>query len=198
MDEETDYVLIVDDTPKDLQFLIEHLEKEAGLNVLIAKNGRHALEITQKIVPNLILMDVLMEGIDGFETCRQMKQHAALKDVPIIFITGLVETANIIKGFAAGGVDYITKPFQTEEVYARINTHLTINRQQRLLAQKNEALTNLNEQLKQEISHRQEVEGALQTADAKLSAIYQSKETESFSTLIGKSQVIDKILDCHC
>ncbi len=95
------------------------------------------------IKPDIILLDVIMPGIDGFETCRQLKRDPQTQGIPIIFMTALSETVNKIKGFELGAVDYITKPFQQEEVLARINTHLTIRNLQKELQIKNERLTQL-------------------------------------------------------
>ena len=94
------------------------------MTVLVAREGEHALSIVEKVVPDVILMDALMPGTDGFETCRRLKQNQALAHVPIIFMTGLSETQHIIKGLEAGGVDYVTKPIVPGEVLARIRVHL--------------------------------------------------------------------------
>ncbi|RKZ35741.1 MAG: hybrid sensor histidine kinase/response regulator, partial [Gammaproteobacteria bacterium] len=140
-------ILIVDDMPENLDVLIDHLAN-TDFNVSVALSGEKAIEITQKLIPDMILLDIKMSGIDGFETCRLLKENAALKEVPIIFITAMMETVDKVKGFSIGGVDYITKPFEHEEVLARINTHLMLRRQQQQLAEKNAALIQLNEQLK--------------------------------------------------
>lgn len=116
---------------------------------------------------------------------------AALKEVPIIFITAMMETVDKVKGFSVGGVDYITKPFEHEEALARINTHLMLRRQQKLLAQKNVELIQLNEQLKQEIARREQAEEALSTVSAKLSAISQDEAKRwGLSAFIGQSKAI--------
>jgi DNA-binding response OmpR family regulator/DNA-binding CsgD family transcriptional regulator len=118
-----DIVLVVDDSPETLRLLTDALE-EAGMTVLVARAGEHALSIVEKVVPDVILMDALMPGADGFTTCRKLKQSPALAHVPIIFMTGLTDTEHIIKGLQAGGVDYITKPIAPGEVLARIRVHL--------------------------------------------------------------------------
>ena len=118
-----DIVLVVDDSPETLRLLTDALE-EAGMTVLVARQGEHALSIVQKVVPDVLLMDALMPGADGFTTCRKLKQNPALAHVPIIFMTGLTETEHIIHGLEAGGVDYITKPVVPGEVLARIRVHL--------------------------------------------------------------------------
>ncbi len=121
--ETRDIVLVVDDLPETLRLLTDALE-EAGMTVLVAREGEHALSIVEKVVPDVVLMDALMPGTDGFTTCRRLKQNRALAHVPIIFMTGLSDTEHIIKGLEAGGVDYITKPIVPSEVLARIRVHL--------------------------------------------------------------------------
>jgi len=121
--ETRDIVLVVDDSPETLRMLTDALE-EAGMTVLVAREGEHALSIVQKVVPDVILMDALMPGADGFTTCRRLKQNRALAHVPIIFMTGLSDTEHIIKGLEAGGVDYISKPIVPSEMLARIRVHL--------------------------------------------------------------------------
>ena len=121
--ETRDIVLVVDDSPETLRLLTDALE-EAGMTVLVAREGEHALSIVEKVVPDVILMDALMPGADGFATCRKLKQNRALAHVPIIFMTGLTDTEHIIKGLEAGGVDYISKPIVPGELLARIRVHL--------------------------------------------------------------------------
>ncbi len=98
--------------------------EDAGMTVLVARDGEQALAMIERITPDVILMDAVMPGIDGFETCRQLKRNQALSHVPIIFMTGLSETEDIVKGLEAGGVDYVTKPIVPEELLARIRVHL--------------------------------------------------------------------------
>ena len=118
-------VLLVDDTPTNLAVLKEALASE-NYKLAFANSGEKALEIIPKLSPNLILLDVMMPGIDGYETCARLKQNPKTKDIPIIFITAKKETDDIVKGFQVGGVDYITKPFHQEEVCARIRNHLEL------------------------------------------------------------------------
>jgi DNA-binding NarL/FixJ family response regulator len=116
-------VLVIDDQPAMLNLLIEALEP-AGFNVLVALQGDMALTLLDKITPDVILLDAVMPGIDGFETCRRIKRRPALTLVPVIFMTGLTDTSNIVDGLAAGGVDYVTKPISPDEVIARLRVHL--------------------------------------------------------------------------
>ncbi len=116
-------VLVVDDSPDTLRMLTDALE-DAGMTVLVARDGNQALAMIDRITPDVILMDAVMPGMDGFEACRQLKRNQALAHVPVLFMTGLTETGDIIKGLEAGGVDYVTKPIVPEELIARIRVHL--------------------------------------------------------------------------
>lgn len=118
-----DTVLIVDDSADTIAMLAEALEN-AGLTALVAMRGERALEIAGQVTPDLVLLDAMMPGMDGFETCRRMKQVDALSRVPVIFMTGLTETDDIVKGLEAGGVDYVTKPIEPKELLARMRVHL--------------------------------------------------------------------------
>ena len=116
-------VLVVDDSPNTLRMLTDAIEG-AGMTVLVALEGEQALALIDRITPDVILMDAVMPGLDGFEICRRLKRNSALNHVPIIFMTGLSETEDIIKGLNAGGVDYVTKPIVPDELLARIRVHL--------------------------------------------------------------------------
>jgi len=118
-----DTLLVVDDTPETLGFLTDTLD-HAGFTVLIATDGESALRLLGQITPDLVLMDAVMPGLNGFETCRRMKRNKMLAHVPVIFMTGLTETENVLEGLAAGGVDYVTKPLVVDELLARIRVHL--------------------------------------------------------------------------
>lgn len=119
-----DIVLLVDDSPEALGFLTDALER-AGFSVLIATSGQVALSIVARISPDIILLDAVMPGMDGFETCRRLKEDAAVAQVPVIFMTGLSETEHIVHALESGGVDYLTKPINIDELRARIRVHLT-------------------------------------------------------------------------
>jgi DNA-binding response OmpR family regulator len=119
-----DTILVVDDTPETLGFLTDTLD-DAGFTVLIATDGESALALVDQITPDLVLMDALMPGMDGFETCRRLKNEKLLSHVPVVFMSGLSETEHVVQGLAAGGVDYVTKPIIVEELLARIRVHLT-------------------------------------------------------------------------
>lgn len=126
-------VLIVDDTPANLSVLLQCLS-DAGHQVLVAEDGEEALELVSRRPPDLVLLDVMMPGIDGFETCRRLKAQPSTADIPVIFMTALTDTREKLQGFAAGAVDYVTKPIQHEEALARVSTHLKIRRLQQELA----------------------------------------------------------------
>ena len=116
-------VLVVDDSPGTLGLLNDALD-EAGYTVLVAQSGRAALEVAARATPDIILMDALMPAMDGFETCRRLKQRPGLAAVPILFMTALTETEHVLKALEAGGVDYVTKPVAPAEVVARVGVHL--------------------------------------------------------------------------
>jgi len=118
-------VLIVDDVPKNLQVLGSHLKQE-NMEIAVATNGKQALNITEKIIPDLILLDVMMPELDGFETCKQLKANPETSDIPVIFLTARSETEDVINGLKLGAVDYVTKPFHGAELITRVKTHLDL------------------------------------------------------------------------
>jgi DNA-binding NarL/FixJ family response regulator len=131
-----DVVLIVDDVPRSVGALCIDLEAQ-GYTVLVASDGESALARLELVTPDAILLDALMPGLDGFETCRRLKAHSAWSHIPVIFMTGLSETDHIVRGFEAGGVDYVVKPARTPEVLARLATHV---RNSRAVRQAREAI----------------------------------------------------------
>ena len=141
-------VLVVDDTPGNLRVLVESLSNR-GLKVLVATDGKSAIERATYGQPDLILLDVIMPGIDGFETCRIFKEKPETRDIPVIFMTALSDTSQKVKAFEVGAVDYVTKPFEEEELIARVDAHLTIRQLQADLLRRNHQLEELN-QLKNE------------------------------------------------
>ncbi|MET3844392.1 response regulator [Bradyrhizobium sp. OAE829] len=118
-----DVALVVDDSPETLRLLTDALDG-AGMTVMVALDGASAMRIVDQITPDIVLLDAVMPGMDGFETCKRLKRDAGLVNVPIIFMTGLAETEHIVRGLEAGGVDYVTKPIAIEEMLARIRVHL--------------------------------------------------------------------------
>ncbi|MBY6210241.1 response regulator [Microbulbifer agarilyticus] len=119
-----DIVLVVDDSPDTLSLINDTLE-QAGIDALVALDGSQALNIAQRLRPDMILLDAVMPGLDGFETCRRLKADPTLAAIPVIFMTGLTDSADIVRGLESGGVDYLTKPIQPAELIARIKVHLS-------------------------------------------------------------------------
>ncbi|RKZ78335.1 MAG: hypothetical protein DRR19_26575 [Candidatus Parabeggiatoa sp. nov. 1] len=146
-------ILVVDDTLDNLRFLSKTLI-EQGYKVRGVQNGLRALKAAQLEPHDLVLLDIKMPEIDGYEVCKQLKASKQTQEIPIIFLSALDDVTNKVKAFEVGGVDYITKPFQHEEVLARVNAHLTLRNQQVQLETQNAELIKLNEQLKQEIARR--------------------------------------------
>ena len=118
-----DVALVIDDSPETLRLLTDALDG-AGMTVMVAMDGAAAMRIVEQITPDIVLLDAVMPGMDGFETCRRLKRDAGLSNVPVIFMTGLAETEHIVRGLEAGGVDYVTKLIVIEEMLARIRVHL--------------------------------------------------------------------------
>ena len=129
----TTTVLIVDDTPANLGILVDRLE-EIGWCVLVAQDGEEALERVRHVLPDLVLLDVRMPGIDGHETCRQMKNDPRLREMPVIFMTAQHDPDENLRGFDAGGVDCITKPLHVAETIARVRVHLVAARRLQRMA----------------------------------------------------------------
>ena len=201
-------VLIIDDIPDNLKILWDALEPE-GYKILAASDGKEALRIAEGTLPDIILLDIMMPEMDGYEVCRQLKQNETTQRIPVIFITVREEKESVIKGFRVGGVDYITKPVYKEEVLLRVKTHLEINRLTQAFAEKNrdleqrtedltlanQRLQEANHRLEQEIAKRKQAEEAQQKADEQLSIISQ-QETQRWGIegFVGKSKTIGKIL----
>lgn len=132
MIEHVPLILIVDDVAQNLQVLNATLS-EQGFRVAAAKSGEQAFKALERIQPDLILLDIMMPGMDGYEVCRRLKAMETTKNIPVIFLTAKSESEDMIQGFASGGVDYITKPFQTPELLARVRTHTELKRNRDLI-----------------------------------------------------------------
>ncbi|MBW4486479.1 MAG: response regulator [Trichocoleus desertorum ATA4-8-CV12] len=152
-DQSTGFILIVDDNSTNLSVLSQAL-KQVGLKVRVAMDGAIALNIAQQQSPELILLDIQMPGMDGFETCAHLKAHPSTQSVPVIFMTALADSDSKLKGLSLGAVDYITKPFEEQEVIARVNNHLQLRRLTKTLEQKNQELQQWNEVLEQRVTER--------------------------------------------
>jgi diguanylate cyclase (GGDEF)-like protein len=153
-DSEKACIMIVDDNPTNMAVMVDYLTHQ-DFEVMVAEDGESALELLKYNRPELILLDVMMPRMDGFETCLLLKAGAATRDIPVIFMTSLTDTADKVKGFEVGAVDYITKPIQHEELLARVNTHIALRNLQRRLEEK-------NAQLEAEIAERKELQQTLE------------------------------------
>ena len=149
----TEFILVVDDNPTNLSVLTQAL-KSAGFKVRVAVDGESAIEQVEYDQPALILLDVQMPGIDGFETCIKLKSNPSTHDIPIIFMTALADKESKLKGLSLGAVDYITKPFEQEEVLARVKVHLKLRSLTKTLEEKNAQLYQLKEGLEQRVAER--------------------------------------------
>lgn len=145
--EEPAKVLVVDDNAANIDVMLTFLEGD-GYDLSVATSGEMALKIARHSLPDLILMDIMMPGMDGLETCRELKADSATAQIPIIFVTAKKEVEDIVKGFRSGGVDYISKPFRQEEMQSRVSTHIRLRKmmlaQERLIKQLNNALAEVN------------------------------------------------------
>jgi signal transduction histidine kinase len=172
-------LLIVEDNPTNLSFLFNYLTK-SGFKVLVATDGETAIQRVEAAQPDLILLDVMMPGIDGFEVCKRLKDNPSMRDIPVIFMTALSDTLNKVHGFEIGAVDYITKPIQPEEVVSRIQTHLTLRNLQKELQAKNERLLTSQRQEKQRTLELEEALHKLQQTEVQL---IQAEKMSSFGKI---------------
>ena len=168
-------MLLVDDTPANLGVLFEHLD-EHGYRVLVAEDGEEAVDLAERVHLDVILLDVMMPGMDGFETCQKLKASPAARDIPVIFMTALTDTRDKVRGFRAGAVDYVTKPFQHEEVLARVRTHVEMRRLEAQLRSQNALLAS-------EVAERMRAEVALKEHVAMLEA--QNAELDAFARTVA-------------
>jgi len=159
-DAEKGTILIVDDLPANLNLLRSVLEPE-GFRILGSTSGAGALGILKHARPDAILLDVTMPGMDGFETCRQIKAIEELKSVPVVFITARHETEAIVEGFKSGGEDYLTKPFNRQEIIVRVQSHVEKSRLRFLLSERNRELEKLNLELKEAMANIKTLRGLI-------------------------------------
>jgi two-component system, NtrC family, sensor kinase len=178
-------ILVVDDTPANLRLLSDALTQK-GFEVAVATNGENAISQIQYNPPELILLDVQMPGINGFETCQRLKLDPNTKDIPVIFMTALSDTEDKIRGFDVGAVDYITKPFQNEEVIARVRTHLQVHHLMKELEIKNGLLNQFNEVLEQKVVAR-----TTELQQAQLQVIQQEKLSSLGQMVAGVAHEIN-------
>lgn len=188
-------LLIVDDTPTNLDVLVDFFI-EHNFEVFVATDGESALEQLAHIQPDLILLDIMMPGLDGFETCQRIKAQERLKDIPVIFMTALSDTTDKVQGFQVGAVDYITKPIQHEEVLARVNTHMQLRSLQA-------RLESINEELEQRVAERTadlqkallDVEQLKQQLEAENSYLLEElKLNHNFDEILTASDAMTRVL----
>lgn len=187
-------ILLVDDASPNLAVLSAALEPE-GYEILAASDGAMALKVAALARPDLVLLDVVMPGLDGFETCRRLKAIEGMAEVPVIFLTARTGTGSLVEGFRAGAVDYISKPFEAEEVLSRVSTHVRLSRLARELKENNRKLEARTAELLVEMEKRRTAESALQQADARLDAITEL-EADRFRIggYVGKSAASQKVV----
>ncbi len=182
-------LLVVDDNPANLDVLLKCLLRE-GYRVLVAEDGESAIEQAQYSMPGLILLDAIMPGLDGFETCKRLKGNDKTRDIPVVFMTALDDLDNKIRAFKLGAADYITKPFRYEEVLARVDTHLSLRRLQKELQRSNEILeerveertqelSRTNRSLQEEVEQRQQAEASLKEALAEVKRLKNRLQAEN-------------------
>jgi DNA-binding NtrC family response regulator len=187
-------ILLVDDVPDNLAVLTGILEPE-GHEILAAPGGATALKVAALAHPDLILLDMMMPGMDGIETCRRLKLEAGTRETPIIFITARQEVSSMVEAFRAGAVDYVVKPFQAGEVVSRVTTHLRLSRLARELSEKNRALEARTAELLAEAQRRERAEQAAEHADEKLAALSGLEaERWNITGLIGASSHIRSVI----
>jgi DNA-binding NtrC family response regulator len=188
-------ILVIDDVPANLSLLADLLEPE-GYQLLVASSGEEGLEVVRASLPSLILLDVMMPDLNGYEVCRRVKADPVTKEIPVIFITARDDEGSVVEGFRAGGIDYITKPLRREEVLARVRTHLSVHRLARDLKVQAAALTEMNETLRREMARRLEAESAFDAADGRLSLLAE-REAKRWNAdgFVGKSRTMIAILE---
>jgi len=184
-------ILIIEDDPNNLALITDYLEEDGLFTVLLAEDGESGVQRAGYARPDLILLDVLMPGIDGYETCRRLKTEAATREIPVIFMTALAETEDKVRGFKAGAVDYITKPFHREDILARVSVHLHIrelNRKlqeaneslERRVAERTEELAKVNQKLHEKIAERIHIERQLRESDKRFRILVENLPVKIF------------------
>ena len=153
--EAREQILLVDDNPQNLKILYETLDGQ-GYRLLLANNGEKALAIAENSKPDLILLDIMMPGMDGYEVCETLKLTNGLRDIPVVFLSALDDVESKVKGFEKGGVDYIAKPFQPREVMTRVATQIKLRRLEQALKEKNRELSADNIEMRQKLEAQRE------------------------------------------
>lgn len=180
-DQRNDTILIVDDNPANLSVLSDCLES-CNFEVLIAQNGESAIQRANYAIPDLIVLDVMMPGIDGFETCKRLKENLKTQDIPVILMTALSDIDNKVKGLKSGAVDYITKPFQQEEVVARINIHLNVHHLTQEVRAKN---SQLQKEIEERISSEKKLQNTLKELRNTQAKLVQSEKISGLGRIVA-------------
>ncbi len=153
-------ILIVDDVSKNIQLLGNILRKE-NYQISFATNGEQALSMIVDVNPDLILLDIMMPGMDGYEVCKRLKDNPKSAEIPVIFLTAKTETADVVKGFRLGAVDFVSKPFNSPELLARVKTHIQLKNAKEKLKKNAEQLKKKNKELEKSLLHIKRLEGLL-------------------------------------
>jgi DNA-binding response OmpR family regulator len=209
IDAQNHVILIVDDNPANLSVVVDYLASHS-FHIMVARDGETGLRLAQQDYPDLILLDVLLPGIDGFEVCRRLKADEQTRNIPVIFMTIVTKTEDKVRGFEVGGVDYITKPFQHEEVLARVTTHLRLRELtqeveaakeslERRVAERTAELSQANVRLEEEIAERKQAEEALQKSETLLNATQRLSKVGGwqFDVASGKSFWTEELYRIH-
>ncbi|HEO66295.1 MAG TPA: hybrid sensor histidine kinase/response regulator [Spirochaetes bacterium] len=185
-------ILIVDDTPKNIQVLGKTLEQK-DYEIIVAQDGLQALKVVEKTLPDLILLDIMMPKMDGFETCKRLKDNPKTKEIPIIFLTAKIEIDDLVKGFDLGAVDYITKPFNSKELLRRVETHLELKRKSESLEWSNQNNRELIHILCHDLTNPIGfIEGVLQLTDQD-PFIFQEMKKSLWTAVKNSINIIDQV-----
>ena len=190
MNQKKKTILIVDDNPMNL-LLTSHVLENEGYATLTADDGRTALKELEKQTPSLILLDVMMPEMDGYEVCRLINANEEWTEIPIIFLTANAQTENLVEGFKAGGVDYITKPFKGEELLVRVKNHLELADSKKMIVEMNKSRDKLYSIIAHDI--RSPLSGILQTVDA-IDQGYFDPNSDDFRELIHHLKIKTDLL----
>ncbi len=189
--QEKPLILLVDDTPKNLQVMATILTN-ARYRITIAKSAARALQILDNVTPDLILLDIMMPEMDGFELCRRLKTSETTREIPVIFLTIKAETEDIVKGFQSGGVDYITKPFNKTELLARVQNHLELKRSKEELKERSIEIEDKNRRLEEQSEKLKEID---KTGMFEYSLTHKLYQLLSNSQSLYNQQVILSIIE---
>ncbi len=185
-------ILVVDDTPNNLQALTEILLKQ-GYTARPAPNGRLALRAARVTPPDVVLLDIIMPHMDGYEVCTQLKADERTQDIPVIFISALGDVVDKVRGFSVGGVDYVTKPFDAEDVLARVETHVSLHKMQQQLEEQNEQLQQLHQEAQEAKTAALEAQRAAEAANRTKSTFLRNVSHElrtPLTAILGFAQLM--------